>query len=124
MAAADPKPSAAADAKTSLAANPDVKAEIDLAKKDASDAVEAIKAGVDKALGLLIDDVKPLGDGARKAAEAILQQLIPITSPLYQAIKLGIGILDPIAAQAEVPVDDMLRHGLLFFKARVAAIKL
>ena len=124
MAAADPKPSAAADAKTSLAANPDVKAEIDLAKKDASDAVEAIKAGVDKALGLLVDDVKPLGDGARKAAEAILQQLIPITSPLYQAIKLGIGILDPIAAQAEVPVDDMLRHGLLFFKARVAAIKL
>jgi len=124
MAAADPKPSAAADAKTSLAANPDVKAEIDLAKKDASDAVDAIKAGVDKALGLLVDDVKPLGDGARKAAEAILQQLIPITSPLYQAIKLGIGILDPIAAQAEVPVDDMLRHGLLFFKARVAAIKL
>lgn len=124
MAAADPKPSAAADAKPSLAANPDVKAEIDLAKKDASDAVEAIKAGVDKALGLLIDDVKPLGDGARKAAEAILQQLIPITSPLYQAVKLGIGILDPIAAQAEVPVDDMLRHGLLFFKARVAAIKI
>ena len=123
MAAADPKTSAA-DAKPSLAANPDVKAEIDLAKKDASDAIEAIKAGVDKALGLLIDDVKPLGDGARKAAEAILQQLIPITSPLYQAVKLGIGILDPIAAQAEVPVDDMLRHGLLFFKARVAAIKI
>lgn len=115
MAAADPKPT--------IAANPDVKAEVDLAKKDASDAIDAIKAGVDVALGLAVDDIKPLGDGARKAAEAILQQLIPITSPLYQAVKLGVGILDPIAAQAEVPIDDMLRHGLLFFKARLAAIK-